>query len=235
MPIQAVSDHVAVAVPSIEDAAGRWHDALGGGWVTPRFAAERAGFATRQLRYPGGAKLELLEPTDEDGFAARFLERFGARIHHVTLKVPALLPAVETLEQDGFDVVDVFAEGDVWHEAFLRPTQVGGLIVQVAWAGRTEEDWARLTGTSPESPRPDAATLLGPTLQHPRPSEAAQVWKCLGAEVVGSDDGIVARWPDAPLDVVVEPGAAAGPVGLRFTDASPIAADDTHGPPVISS
>ncbi|MFA9445460.1 VOC family protein [Egicoccus sp. AB-alg6-2] len=242
MPIATVPDHVAVAVPDIEAAAERWHDQLGGGWVGPRFPVAHAGFATRQLRYAGGAKLELLEPTTPDGFAAHFLARFGARIHHVTLKVAALLPAVERLRAEGLDVVDVFAEGDVWHEGFLRPSQVGGLIVQVAWSGRSDTEWAQLAGLEPEPPAQGAARLLGPTLMHPSPTTAADVWRRLGAEVDGDDDGVRVRWPDAPLDVEIVPGATAGPVGLRFqsvpmsADAAgdhPPGEDAVAGPPVL--
>jgi hypothetical protein len=131
------------------------------GWIAPAFPNDAAGFASRQLRYRNGVKLELLEPTREDSFAGRFVARFGARIHHVTLKVPALLPAVEQLRDEGFDVVDVFAEGDIWHEGFLRPSQVGGLIVQIAWAGRTEDDWAELAGFEPEPPVATARSCSG--------------------------------------------------------------------------
>jgi hypothetical protein len=94
LPITSIPDHVAVGVPAIDGAATRWRDQLGGGWVMPRFPIESAGFATRQLRYRGGAKLELLEPLGPDSFAGQFLDRYGANVHHVTLKVPALLPAV---------------------------------------------------------------------------------------------------------------------------------------------
>lgn len=54
MPITFVPDHAAVAVPAIERAAARWHDELGGAWLGPRFDLGQAGFATRQLHYPGG-------------------------------------------------------------------------------------------------------------------------------------------------------------------------------------
>jgi hypothetical protein len=219
VPISTTPDHVAVAVPAMRTAATRWRDELGGGWVAPAFPNEAAGFTSRQLRYVNGAKLELLEPTRADGFAGRFVERFGARIHHVTLKVDALLPAVEQLRTDGFDVVDVFAEGDIWHEGFLRPSQVGGLIVQIAWAGRSEDDWAELAGFEPEAPREDAARLLGPTLSHPDLDRAALVWSTLGATVSSEGDALVARWTDAPLDVRIELGEDAGPLGLRFADA----------------
>jgi hypothetical protein len=234
VPITTTPDHVAVAVPSIQTAAARWRDELGGGWVAPAFPNDAAGFASRQLRYRNGVKLELLEPTREDSFAGRFVGRFGARIHHVTLKVPALLPAVEQLRDEGFDVVDVFAEGDIWHEGFLRPSQVGGLIVQIAWAGRTEDDWAELAGFEPEPPRRDGAQLLGPTLTHPDLERGELVWKTLGATVHREDDAMTASWETGGLDVRIERGPDVGPVGLRFRDAPTLPGVADLGPRTLA-
>lgn len=229
MPIEAVPDHVAVAVPDIDAASVRWRDHLGGGWLAPVMRSEEAGFASRQLRYRGGAKLELLEPVGADGFATRFLRRFGARIHHVTLKVPALLPAVDRLRDEGFDVVDVFADGDMWHEAFLRPSQVGGLIVQIAWAGHSDEEFAALFDTTPEAPAADAATLRGPSLTHPDLSAAVSVWSTLGAEVVEADGGLDVSWHGSPLTVRVDHGDPASAVGVRFAGCDPLEQDPTFG------
>lgn len=227
MPIESIPDHVAVAVPDIEAAGGRWHDVLGGGWVSPTFPTDTSGadFATRQLRYANRAKLELLQPANPGGFAARFLDRFGARVHHVTLKVPDLLDAVAEVRRAGYDVVDVFAEGDVWHEGFLRPSQVGGLIVQVVWSDRSEEDWAAAAGVRIEPPRDDAAHLLGPALTHPDLDAAERVWTTLGATVTRDGAGVLATWDGAPLSVRIDRGPEAGPVGLRFAHAAPLPSD----------
>jgi catechol 2,3-dioxygenase-like lactoylglutathione lyase family enzyme len=233
MSITAVPDHVAVAVRDMDAAAKRWRDELGGGWATPRLDQEEAPFATRQLRYPGGAKLELLEPIGT-GFAHRFLERYGPRIHHVTLKVDDLLAAVDELRDADFDVVDVFAEGDVWHEAFLRPSQVGGMIVQVAWAGQTDAEWAEMLGTEPEVPSPDAAQLLGPTLTHPDLAQAGDVWATLGGNVAHTGDELMVSWDGGHLDVRIEAGPTAGPVGLRFLGAPDLAADEVAGPGTLA-
>jgi hypothetical protein len=234
VPILTSPDHVAVAVPSTQTAAARWRDELGGGWIAPAFPTDAAGFASRQLRYRNGVKLELLEPTREDSFAGRFVTRFGARIHHVTLKVPGLLPAADQLRDEGFDVVDVFAEGDIWHEGFLRPSQVGGLIVQIAWAGRTEDDWAELAGFEPEAPRADGAQLLGPTLAHPDLERAELVWKTLGATVHRDDEALIASWETGDLDVRVERGPEAGPVGLRFRGAPTLPETADLGPGILA-
>lgn len=227
MPIVAVPDHVAVAVPDIDAAAERWQSRLHGVWLAPRFTG--GGFGTRQLRYGNLAKLELLEPDAADGFAAGFLARFGPRIHHVTLKVPDLLEAVETLAGDGFEAVDVAVDRDDWHEAFLRPSQVGGLIVQVAWTDHDDERWATVGGGSLAPPHPQAPSLLGPTLAHPDLGAAAAVWTALGAEVASDGDGLLVGWDGAPLTVRIERGTTAGPVGLRFDPDPHLPADPVAG------
>lgn len=234
MPITSIPDHVAVAVPAIDTAATRWRDELGGGWAMPRFPLEDAGFATRQLRYRGDAKLELLEPLGPDTFAGRFVMRYGASIHHLTLKVPALLPAVQAVRDAGYDIVDVLTEGDIWHEAFLRPSQVGGMIVQLAWAGRSDAEWAELARATPETPAPDGAILRGPTLTNPDLESARTLWRLLGAEVDDHDGVLRAWWPGSPLDVHIAPGERAGSVGLRLDGSQPLEADAELGPATLA-
>jgi catechol 2,3-dioxygenase-like lactoylglutathione lyase family enzyme len=228
VPIDATPDHVAVAVHDIEAAAKRWADELRGVWLAPRWTG--GGFGTRQLRFGNRGKLELLEPDSPDGFAAGFLERFGPRIHHLTLKVPDLLDAVATIEEAGYDVVDVSTEHDAWHEAFLRPSQVGGMIVQVARALHDDAGWAALVGKEVPPVDPTAPALHGPTLTHPDLEAARRLWTTLGAEVTDEDDAFRARWGDAPIDVRVESGRTAGPRGLRFTPDPHLPADDVAGP-----
>lgn len=230
MPIDARPDHVAAAVPAIAVAAERWVHQLGGGWVNPPAASPAAGFTVQQVRYTGGGKLELLEPHGPDSFVTRYLDRFGAGIHHVTFKVPALAPALDALHTAGYDVVDVSTSGDAWHEAFLRPSQVGGLIVQLAWARYSDQAWAESLGGTSLPPRSDAMTLLGPRLRHPDPDAATRLWSLLGGEVVRDGEMRTVRWAGSPLDIEVVPDAAAGPVGLRVTGAPALAADATHGP-----
>lgn len=228
MPISATPDHVAVAVHDIEAAAVRWQGQLHGVWLTPRWTG--GGFGTRQLRFGNLGKLELLEPDTPDGFAAGFLARFGPRVHHLTLRVPDLLDAVATVEAAGYDVVDVSTDNDAWHEAFLRPSQVGGMIVQIARALHDDAGWAALAGIELPAPDPAAPALHGPTLAHPDLDAARALWSTLGATIVGEDDGFTARWDDAPIDVRVVPGERPGPVGLRFTPDPELPGDDVAGP-----
>lgn len=237
MPIVAVPDHVAVAVPSIDASLSRWRDQLGGRAAVPAFDLNDE-FTTRQYAFRGGAKLELLEPKSSDGFAQRFLDRFGSRLHHVTLKVDDFDAAVEALRAEGLDVVDVAKYGRTWHEGFLRPTQIGGLIVQIAWAGRSDQEINDLTGFRPDPVPADGAVLHGPVLGHPRLDEAARVWAALGGRVerVRADggDALLVRWPGAPLTVRVEQAAKAGPWGLHFTATEPLPHDPVSGAAVLA-
>jgi catechol 2,3-dioxygenase-like lactoylglutathione lyase family enzyme len=234
--LHAVLDHVAAAVPDPVEAEKRWASELGGGLVA---FGDNGTFASRQLRFTGGGKLELLSPSPRSGgsgFVTAFLERFGAVVHHVTLKVPDLHEALRTVEAGGLDVVDVNDSVSYWKEGFLRPSQVGGIIVQIAYSEGTDEDWAARIGHTPQDPAPGAATLLGPRLVHPDLDRAAALWSLLGASVEPVSEGSTTRlrcvWPDSPLDVIIEQGGQPGTGALRFQGTCSLPADDRLGPAV---
>lgn len=236
MPIDARPDHVAAALPDYRPSLVRWRDELGGAQVS-RFHNAPV-FRGLQLRYANHGKLELLQPSERDpspdNFLRRFLARFGTAVHHLTLKVPDLPSAIDTLGLHGFDVIDVDLSGEHWKEGFLRPSQVGGLVVQVAWTStRTDEEWAARAGFALEPVRPEAASLQGPLLRHPDLDAAADVWAALGADVRRDERGMLAAWEGSPLTVRVVEGDVAGPVGLRFTGTDPRPADDRLGPAVL--
>lgn len=233
MPISSTPDHVAVAVPSIEEAGTRWLDQLGGVWCSP-YHTTGTGFATRQLWFRGSTKLELLEPDGDDSFAAGFLQRFGARVHHITLKVPELMPAVEVVRDAGYDVVDINTDRDEWHEGFLRPSQVGGVIVQLARSAFSDAQWAERLGEDPDPAPTSGPVLHGPTLFHPDLDACAQVWRVLGGEVEHHDEVVQVQWQGSPLDVRIERRDDIDPPVLRFSDAPPISADPKFGPATVT-
>lgn len=233
--LDARLDHVSVAVTDLDAALAYWCGTVGGGMVTRETTP---GFHAAQVRFAGGGKLELLAaPPDnaDGGFVARFLDDFGPAIHHVTLKVPDIGVAVDTVRAGGFDVVDVQATSPHWREGFLRPSQVGGLIVQVAWASESDRQWAARLGLTPHEPGRDAPRLDGVTIAHPDLSAARSLWSLLGAQIGHEGTHLVCRWPDSPLDIVIERGGAPGPVALRFTGALPAAPAHLGTPRVMRS
>jgi catechol 2,3-dioxygenase-like lactoylglutathione lyase family enzyme len=233
--LDAVIDHVAAAVPDPTAAEQRWVEELGGGLVS---FGDNGVFSSRQLRFAGGGKLELLSPSPDSGgrgFVEAFLERFGSAVHHVTLKVPDLREAIRTVEAGGLDVVDVDDTNELWQEGFLRPSQIGGIIVQIAHSSGTDEEWARRIGHVPQEPAPGAATLHGPRLLHPDLDRAAALWSLLGAAVEPIDGALRCTWPDSPLDVLIERGDRAATAELRFSGATDLPGDRVLGPAVRST
>ena len=128
-------DHVAVAVNQIKPALKVFRDGLGGDYL---MGGDVDGWRWLQLRYPGGGKVELLEPL-ADGFLSRFLASHGEGLHHVTFKTDDIHAAVAELRGKGFELVDVNLDDPHWKEAFLRPSRTHGTLVQIAQSSAPDE------------------------------------------------------------------------------------------------
>jgi methylmalonyl-CoA/ethylmalonyl-CoA epimerase len=132
-----VFDHVAVAVHSVKAALPLYRDALGGEYLMGGDSTDH-GFRWVQFRFPGGGKVELLEPLGK-GFLTRFLERRGEGLHHMTFKTDDVPAAIFELESRGYEVVDVDLDDPHWKEAFLRPSKAHGTLIQVAWSSQPDD------------------------------------------------------------------------------------------------
>ena len=124
-------DHTAHAVYSIREAARLYRDILGGVFLISR-EIEKGAFRFEQYRYPGGSKIELLEPLKEDSFVAKFLRERGEGLHHLTFKVVRLEDLVDKLKKIGYRIVGENYKNPHWKEAFISPLHAHGTIVQLA-------------------------------------------------------------------------------------------------------
>ena len=95
-----------------------------------------------QLRYPGGGKVELLEPLGE-GFLSRFLDKRGEGLHHMTFKTDDIEAAIAHVEGLGYELVDVSLDDPHWKEAFLRPSKSHGTLIQLAQSSGTDDEAAK--------------------------------------------------------------------------------------------
>ena len=128
-------DHVAVALHSIKPALKLYREALGGEYL---MGADQGDWRWLQLRWPGGGKVELLEPLG-DGFLTKFLDSRGEGLHHVTFKTDDIEGAIGQLRSRGFELVDVNISNPHWKEAFLRPSKSHGTLIQVAQSSQPDE------------------------------------------------------------------------------------------------
>src|SRR5207302_347513 len=85
----------------------------------------------------GGAKLELLEGTSPDSAIAKYIEKRGPGLHHITLRVDDIAQALARLKARGVRLIDEEprsgAEGSLI--AFVHPASTGGVLIELKQNG----------------------------------------------------------------------------------------------------
>jgi methylmalonyl-CoA epimerase len=132
--MRAILDHVGIAVKNLDEALAFYRDALGLHVEVPEEVASqrvRAHFIAT-----GQSALELLEPTTADSVIARYVEKHGPGLHHITLRVDDIRAALEQLKARGVRLVDEQprpgAEGG--QVAFIHPSAAHGVLVELKQA-----------------------------------------------------------------------------------------------------
>ena len=124
-------DHVGVAVWKVDDALPLF-TGLFGMRLAGRFRSEEDGYQGVTLDIAGGTvQWELIEPTGDDTFVARFLQERGPGLHHVTFEVEDVAEAAEALRKQGIEPFRGVREEATWKETFIHPRDAGGVLVQL--------------------------------------------------------------------------------------------------------
>lgn len=124
--------HVAIATPDAAAMAAMFASALGG-----TLAGEELldGGALRVVFVRVGAVMfELLEPRSPDHTVAKFLEKRGAGLHHVSLEVPDVAAALVQARAAGVQPVDAAPRAGAHgtRVAFLHPRSLGGVLIELS-------------------------------------------------------------------------------------------------------
>ena len=129
--MKATLDHIGIAVGDLSQALAFYRDALGLEVEPPEEVASQR---VRAHFVPvGEATLELLEPTAPDSPIAKFVEKRGPGVHHVTLRVDDIREALARLQARGIRLIDESpregAEGALI--AFVHPASTHGVLVEL--------------------------------------------------------------------------------------------------------
>lgn len=124
-------EHIGIATRSLDEALLFWRDALGLEVVHTEVVAEQK---VRVAMLPvGEPRIELLEPTADDSPVAKFLEKRGAGIHHVAVRVDDIRAALARLKESGARLIDeaprVGANNCL--VAFVHPSSAGGVLLEL--------------------------------------------------------------------------------------------------------
>jgi len=132
--MKAVLDHIGIAVKDLGAALAFYRDALGLDIEAPEEVASQR---VRAHFVPvGEAKLELLEATAADSPIAKYVDKRGPGLHHITLRVDDIVAALAQLKAHGAKLIDEKprpgAEGSL--VAFVHPASAHGVLVELKQA-----------------------------------------------------------------------------------------------------
>lgn len=122
--------HVAVAVPSIDEALGKFQQVLG------LEVAHRETVATQKVEEAslriGEGSIDLIEPKGNAG-VAKFLEKRGPGLHHVAIEVEGIEEVLALLKSRDVPLIDEAprpgAHGT--RVAFVHPKATGGVLIEL--------------------------------------------------------------------------------------------------------
>ena len=129
--VKAVLDHVGIAVRDLPGALAFYRDGLG---LEVEASEEVVSQHVRaHFLAAGAATLELLEASSPSSPIARYLDKRGPGLHHITLRVEAIDDVLAHLKARGVRLIDEQprpgAEGAV--VAFIHPTSAHGVLVEL--------------------------------------------------------------------------------------------------------
>ncbi len=124
--------HIGFAVKDLKSAVELYSRLLGVGPVhTERVEEQRVNTAMFSL---GGTSIELLESTAPDSFIAKFIEKRGEGMHHVSFTVHDIAVELARLRQAGFQLIDEKPRmgADNCLVAFIHPKSAGGVLIELS-------------------------------------------------------------------------------------------------------
>jgi LAO/AO transport system kinase len=132
---KAILDHVGIAVQDVDKSLAFFRDALG---LEVEVPEEVSSQRVRAHFIPvGESSIELLEATAGDSAIAKYVEKRGPGIHHITLRVDDIRAVLAQLKARGVRLVDQEprpgAEGSL--VAFIHPSAAHGVLVELKQRG----------------------------------------------------------------------------------------------------
>jgi len=123
-------DHVGLAVKNLDDALAFYRDILG---IQPKSIEDVESDKIRSAFLDvGDAHFEVMEPTSPDSPVAKFLEKRGEGMHHVSLEVDDIRAELRKLEAKGVALIDKEPRmGAHYTVAFVHPRSTGGVLIEL--------------------------------------------------------------------------------------------------------
>ncbi len=82
----------------------------------------------------GESGIELLEPTSSESPIAKFIEKRGEGVHHLSFEVDDIEQEIARLRSEGFQMIDQQPRpgADGYRIAFLHPKSTNGVMIEIS-------------------------------------------------------------------------------------------------------
>jgi len=125
-------EHLGVAVPDASAAGTAFRTAFG---LAAGHTESLPEHGVRTEFYPlgKGAEIEFIEPLDPENSIGKYVERKGAGIHHLALRVVGLEALLEAMQARGVRLIDERPRPGAQGKkvAFIHPKSMGGILVEL--------------------------------------------------------------------------------------------------------
>ncbi len=123
-------NHVAIAIPDVDQALGFWQEALGLALDhVENVPSQKSEVAFLPL---GDSEVELVRPTTDDSGVAKFLNDRGPGMHHLCFEVDDIDGMLAQLKEKGVRLINetpIQLEGR--RAAFIHPKAANGVLVEL--------------------------------------------------------------------------------------------------------
>jgi len=124
--------HIGIAVRCIEERLKLWRDILG---LRVEMIEEVPQQKVRVVMLDvGGVRVELLEPMADDSPIAKFIEKRGEGLHHLSFEVDDIEQEIKELKGKNLRMIDeVPREGAHGSKiAFIHPASTGSVLIELS-------------------------------------------------------------------------------------------------------
>jgi methylmalonyl-CoA/ethylmalonyl-CoA epimerase len=123
-------NHIAIAVPELEESLSFWQQQLG---LKLDHVEDVPSQQSQVAFLPiGESEVEIVIPTSDDSGMAKYLEKRGPGLHHICFEVDNIDEMLSELKANGVRLIDETAKELPGRKmAFIHPKSANGVLVEL--------------------------------------------------------------------------------------------------------
>lgn len=132
--------HIAIAVKDLERMVS-FYEELFNIKASKTEVIPQQGVKAALISLPNGSEIEIIQPLDDQGGVAKFIESRGEGLHHICLEVDDVDQELENLARRGVQLIDRQGRpGLAGKVGFIHPKASGGVLIELVQLEESSED-----------------------------------------------------------------------------------------------